>query len=81
MGVRFQPDQKQAVLQTQQAASPARISLEQRAQRPETAQRQQTQATEQVPQTIHVPDQQTAPERVARDAGAQTPGSIIDLLA
>jgi hypothetical protein len=72
------------MVEAQRAAVPARISAGQEGQSPERTQSQQTRATEQQaqdPQAVTRRDLQAGVERAARNAGGQTPGSMIDMLA
>jgi hypothetical protein len=69
----------------QQAAALDRRAAEQGAQRPGRGEVRQTGVAEEAavrePAEPNRPEQQTAVERAASDAGTQTPGSIIDMLA
>lgn len=88
MGVRFSTQQPQRpdLSEMQQAAALERRAAEQGAQRPGGAEIRQTQVPEEAaavrePAEPNRPEQQNTVERAAGDAGTQTPGSIIDMLA
>ncbi len=87
MGVRFptQQPQRPDLAEMQQAAALERRAAEQGAQRPGQNEARQTGAAEAAtvrePAEPNRPEQQNTVERAANDAGTQTPGSIIDMLA
>jgi hypothetical protein len=84
MGVRFPSEQQRSVAEAQQTVGSTKISAEQTIRKPDRTQTQRPPAMEQQvqdPQALGRGDQQTTIERAARSAGAETPGSIIDMLA